>query len=71
MGQRFLPARQIAERRGVSFDAVKFHIDNAISKLGVSDRRVLRSWFRVPKESALSAQAGAADAPTALGQISR
>jgi DNA-binding CsgD family transcriptional regulator/catechol 2,3-dioxygenase-like lactoylglutathione lyase family enzyme len=45
--------RQIARRRGVSLDAVKFHVANALSKLGVSDRRALRSWAGVPANSAL------------------
>jgi DNA-binding CsgD family transcriptional regulator/catechol 2,3-dioxygenase-like lactoylglutathione lyase family enzyme len=72
--QHGLTTRQIAERRGVSFDAVKFHIDNAMGKLGVPNRRALRSWFRVPKGSALSAPGTAgtqADTPSSLGQISR
>jgi DNA-binding CsgD family transcriptional regulator/catechol 2,3-dioxygenase-like lactoylglutathione lyase family enzyme len=78
--QHGMTTRQIAERRGVSFDAVKYHIDNAMEKLGVPNRRALRRWFRVPKGSALSApgtsgaQAGADNTPiaaTSLGQISR
>lgn len=39
-----LSNRQIARRRGVSLDAVKFHVANAIAKLGLADRAALRSW---------------------------
>jgi len=66
-----MTTREIARRRGVSFDAVKFHVDNAMAKLGVSNRQALRRWFRVPKGSALSVQARAGNEPLLLGQISR
>ena len=36
----------IAKRRGVSVDAVKFHMTNALAKLGLKDRKALRAWFR-------------------------
>jgi DNA-binding CsgD family transcriptional regulator/catechol 2,3-dioxygenase-like lactoylglutathione lyase family enzyme len=44
---------QIAKRRGISVDAVKFHVANAIAKLGVADRRALRQWRGAPKRGAL------------------
>jgi len=44
---------QIAKRRGISLDAVKFHVANAIAKLGVVDRRALRLWRGAPKHGAL------------------
>ena len=69
--QHGMTTAQIAKRRGVSFDAVKFHIDNAMAKLGVTNRKALRSWFRVPRNSALGAQAAAVNAPFTVGQISR
>src|SRR5215831_10890275 len=69
--QHGMTTREIAERRGVSFDAVKFHIDNAMAKLGVSNRQALRKWFRVPKGSALSAQARTEGTSMSLGQVSR
>jgi DNA-binding CsgD family transcriptional regulator len=69
--QHGMTTREIARRRGVSFDAVKFHIDNAMAKLGVHNRQALRRWFRVPKSSALNTQAAAEDKPLVLGQISR
>jgi DNA-binding CsgD family transcriptional regulator/catechol 2,3-dioxygenase-like lactoylglutathione lyase family enzyme len=36
--------RQIAARRGISLDAVKFHVANARDKLGVDSRTSLRHW---------------------------
>ena len=47
---------EIARRRGVSVNAVKFHVANALAKLNLRNRRELRSWFRAPKGSALAAQ---------------
>jgi len=44
---------QIAKRRGISLDAVKFHVENAIAKLGLTDRRALKHWRGAPKDSAL------------------
>jgi DNA-binding CsgD family transcriptional regulator/catechol 2,3-dioxygenase-like lactoylglutathione lyase family enzyme len=44
---------QIAERMGVSLDAVKFHVGNALSKLGFSTREQLRLWDGVAKGTAL------------------
>lgn len=37
---------EIARRRGISVDAVKFHVTNALAKLGLADRKALRVWFR-------------------------
>jgi DNA-binding CsgD family transcriptional regulator len=51
--QHGLTSRQIAERRGISIDAVKFHIANALAKLGLANRIELRQWHRPPKGSAL------------------
>lgn len=45
--------RRIAERMGVSLDAVKFHVGNALSKLGFSSRVELRRWDGVAKGTAL------------------
>ncbi len=44
----------IARRRGISIDAVKFHVANIVSKLGVDNRRALRTWDGVAKASALA-----------------
>jgi DNA-binding CsgD family transcriptional regulator/catechol 2,3-dioxygenase-like lactoylglutathione lyase family enzyme len=43
---------RIAVRRGVSRDAVKFHVRNAIEKLGLRSRKDLQRWPGVPKDSA-------------------
>ena len=48
-----LTSRQIAERRGISIDAVKYHIANALAKLGLANRKELRQWHQPPKDSAL------------------
>ena len=45
---------EIARRRGVSVDAVKFHVANALAKLGLPDRKALRAWFRAPRDGALA-----------------
>jgi DNA-binding CsgD family transcriptional regulator/catechol 2,3-dioxygenase-like lactoylglutathione lyase family enzyme len=48
-----LTSKQIAVRRGISIDAVKYHVANALQKLGVANRKELRQWHRAPKDSAL------------------
>ena len=45
--------RVIAERRGVTLDAVKYHISNALQKLGFTTRKQLRTWAGVAMDSAL------------------
>lgn len=70
--------RRIAERMGVSLDAVKFHVGNALSKLGFSSREELRRWDGVAKgtaldrmrRSAMDAQAQS-DGYMMLGQVAR
>jgi DNA-binding CsgD family transcriptional regulator/catechol 2,3-dioxygenase-like lactoylglutathione lyase family enzyme len=52
--QHGLSNREIAHRRGISLDAVKYHVANAVAKLGVANRQALRRWFRTPAGSALS-----------------
>jgi len=42
----------IAARRGISRDAVKYHVRNALAKLGLGTRRELQGWLGVPKDSA-------------------
>jgi DNA-binding CsgD family transcriptional regulator/catechol 2,3-dioxygenase-like lactoylglutathione lyase family enzyme len=46
--------RQIAKRRRISLDGVKFHVRNVLAKLEVPDRRSLRLWPGVPRTSVLS-----------------
>ena len=45
---------EIARRRGLSVNAVKFHMANALAKLNLRNRRELRAWFRAPNDSALA-----------------
>jgi DNA-binding CsgD family transcriptional regulator/catechol 2,3-dioxygenase-like lactoylglutathione lyase family enzyme len=47
---------QIARRRNVSLDAVKFHVANALQKLGLSSRVELRQWTGIRQSSALARQ---------------
>jgi len=66
--------REIARRRGISANAVKFHVGNALSKLGFSSRQQLRKWFRVPLGSALDEKVVEMQKPFSIGgigQISR
>jgi catechol 2,3-dioxygenase-like lactoylglutathione lyase family enzyme len=50
-----MSSRQIARRAGISVDAVKYHVANAIAKLGLPDRAALRGWPGVPADSSLTA----------------
>ncbi len=43
---------RIAIRRGISRDAVKYHVRNAIAKLGLRNRADLQRWRGIPKDSA-------------------
>jgi DNA-binding CsgD family transcriptional regulator/catechol 2,3-dioxygenase-like lactoylglutathione lyase family enzyme len=70
--------RRIAERMDVSLDAVKFHVGNALSKLGFSSREQLRLWDGVAKGSALDRMRRSpmqtdsmTDSYMMLGQIAR
>jgi len=64
-----MTSRQIAERRGISIDAVKYHVANALAKLRLTNRKSLRHWHQAPKGSALTRQETIVDAPTTLGSI--
>ncbi len=48
--------REIAERRGISLDAVKFHVANIIAKLGARNRKALKHWIGAPKNSAVRSE---------------
>jgi predicted enzyme related to lactoylglutathione lyase len=52
--QHGLSNREIARRRGLTVDAVKYHVTNAVAKLGVRGRAGLKIWFETPRHSALS-----------------
>jgi DNA-binding CsgD family transcriptional regulator/catechol 2,3-dioxygenase-like lactoylglutathione lyase family enzyme len=49
-----LTNQQISDMRGISLDAVKYHVANAIGKLGVANRKALRTWIGSPKDSPLN-----------------
>ena len=66
-----MPNREIARRRGVSVDAVKFHVANALLKLGLDRRAELRTWRGVPMDSALRGQGARAMELGVIGQIAR
>jgi DNA-binding CsgD family transcriptional regulator/catechol 2,3-dioxygenase-like lactoylglutathione lyase family enzyme len=70
--QHGMTNREIAARRGISVDAVKFHLDNIRAKLGIATKRSLRTWFQSPKGSALKQQGPAVTFQLGeIGQISR
>jgi DNA-binding CsgD family transcriptional regulator/catechol 2,3-dioxygenase-like lactoylglutathione lyase family enzyme len=64
----------IARLRGISLDAVKFHIDNALGKLNLPNRDALRRWPGIPKHSVLKRRTAAMRTALtfeSIGQISR
>lgn len=61
--------RQIAQRFGISLDAVKYHVSNVIAKLGLERRSSLRHWRGVPNDSSLSRRKAAMSNDLALGSI--
>jgi DNA-binding CsgD family transcriptional regulator/catechol 2,3-dioxygenase-like lactoylglutathione lyase family enzyme len=70
--------RRIAERMGVSLDAIKFHVGNALSKLGFASRDELRRWDGVARGTALDRMRRSAmdacaetDSYIMLGQVAR
>jgi DNA-binding CsgD family transcriptional regulator/catechol 2,3-dioxygenase-like lactoylglutathione lyase family enzyme len=58
---------EIARRRGISVNAVKFHVTNALSKLALSDRKALRRWFRATGETPVKSELKLGP----IGQIAR
>ena len=64
----------IAKRQGVSTDAVKYHVANALQKLGFSTRADLRQWVGIKRDSSLFRQELSMDQDVkleAVGQIAR
>jgi DNA-binding CsgD family transcriptional regulator/catechol 2,3-dioxygenase-like lactoylglutathione lyase family enzyme len=62
----------IANRQGVSIDAVKFHVANALQKLGFSSRQELKQWDGVRRDSHLFSQERKMSLTLGpIGQISR
>ena len=69
-----MTSREIAARRGISVDAVKYHVANVLQKLCLASRAELRLWTGVAQSSALSTQETPITGPAflgAIGQISR
>jgi DNA-binding CsgD family transcriptional regulator/catechol 2,3-dioxygenase-like lactoylglutathione lyase family enzyme len=60
---------QIAKRLGHSTDAVKFHIANAMAKLGFTRRAQIRHWPGISRSSALHAKEPGMTEPLTLGPI--
>ena len=60
---------EIASRQGVSTDAVKYHVANALQKLGFSSRAELRHWDGVRRDSNLANQEPIMTDPITLGPI--
>jgi DNA-binding CsgD family transcriptional regulator/catechol 2,3-dioxygenase-like lactoylglutathione lyase family enzyme len=70
--QHGMSNREIAKRRGISVDAVKYHVENALAKLGLEGRSALRQWFEAPKHGALARKERQMDSKLGrIGQISR
>jgi DNA-binding CsgD family transcriptional regulator/catechol 2,3-dioxygenase-like lactoylglutathione lyase family enzyme len=44
---------EIARHRGISLPAVNHHVEHAIAKLGLANRRALRAWTGIPLASRL------------------
>ena len=59
----------IAARLGVSVDAVKFHVGNALGKLDLSRRHELRRWDGVRRDSSAAREARNMDVDVRLGSI--
>ena len=63
---------EIARRQGLTLDAVKYHVSNALSKLGMKSRIELRRWEGISAASHLHARAQEGTMqPLALGQVAR
>ena len=60
---------QIAMRRGISLDAVKFHVANVLQKLDLKNRGELRRWTGVSRQSALYAKEVQMDEAIKLGPL--
>ena len=59
----------IAGRLGVSADAVKFHIANALHKLGLTSRVDLRRWDGVRRDSLLQGRTRSMEPDLQFGRI--
>ena len=62
---------QIAKRQGISLDAVKFHVANALAKLGLASRAELRRWDGVREESLLKRRTTMPASAAGLGPLAQ
>ena len=60
---------EIRRRLGVSLDAVKYHVANAVGKLGLQTRAELRQWRGAPIDSAWNRRRNDMSASVSLGPI--
>lgn len=60
---------EIAKRQGVSLDAVKYHVANALQKLSFASRTELRAWDGVRRDSNLARMEFRMDQPLTLGPV--
>jgi DNA-binding CsgD family transcriptional regulator/catechol 2,3-dioxygenase-like lactoylglutathione lyase family enzyme len=60
---------QIARGQGVSNDAIKYHVANALQKLGFKSRAELRLWDGIRRDSHLAVKELAMTEPVSLGPI--
>ena len=68
-----LTNRQIANLRNISLDAVKYHVSNILTKLGLARRTQLRLWSGIALRSPIYNRQGKAEMMTfgPVGQIAR
>lgn len=64
-----LTNRDIAERLGVSPDAVKFHVANVLAKLAFDSRANLRAWAGIRRDSNLARQETNMQADLLIGPV--
>lgn len=62
--------RTIADQRGISIDAVKFHITNILGKTALKDRKALQHWVGAPKGTEMAKEPGQTRIGP-IGQLSR
>ena len=60
---------QIGRRFRVSLDAVKYHVANAVGKLGLASRQELKHWSGAPAGSALHARTSTMTQAAPVGAI--
>lgn len=66
-----LTNREVAARHGISLDAVKFHVSNALLKLGLSNKADLKKWDGVALASLRADQEAKMPGSGTLGGISQ